>query len=902
MIMFKKMYKKMISIPIESKIFIISMLFNVVIGVLLSYNLDLTKNFNTFFGSDTGRIFGDITSLTYDHYRTSVHPLFVIMAQPIFKIFRGIFINDFIAVIVMSSLTTSITIVYIYKILNLYNKNKNINIILCLIYLCSFSTMVFTATYETYNYAVLFLVLLWYFAIDKMKKTKITNYSYIILALLGVANFGITITNYCVYLLIVFILFLSKKFELKKLIFAVILSAILSIGLNYTQYYIWHSTTKILDTDMVKEKDDFSEKTLGIENVERVIKGDYYNSLISSDVELKTLYGYDYTNYNYRLIHLEHSIIHYIVIILFYIGTIFIVIRNFKKNILINLGLIGTLAFNSGMHLFYGNTEVFLYSQHFVYLIILLLGINLCSEKNNKIKKVEFISLIIFFIIELLSNSAIYLKIIKICKNLITNNFLIATLGFIKTAILELLIIIFVSIVIYIIIELIKYILKEKKKELKIILSIATVILVIGIQSLFVSLELIPHTNKFLWREFYVKSGEVSAPTRTDLASKKFKETFSEEIKSLNEYMEEYKQFIREYNAKTNSELLDVDFYLFGFGNRKKLLYKPGVLIDIETQEEIYKFEETKNAIVPNLYTVIIECENGDYVKIYEDEEAVHIKINDKEQVIEGTDKKIDLYEFKNQRYRNIKKVLYSEILFNIKDSKIYPNIFVYDNAWYRDAAITSMALKQTNNLDLIKDWVNNITEIYDMQNGGNKEPDNLGELLYLLSTQEDINYDLVNKIEKEAKNLAKSNENGYYIYGKTDSSDQYLYQNLWYKLGIESVGKKFKFDINAIQEDTYSRMAWWSSYKVKYNDKLLGNINYPYLSYANRHKMNYGDIVVSANYYPLSWEKYGSEADYSKIKIIDSKFEKLQISPTHTWAASELLLFLISEDVNLNI
>ena len=208
--------------------------------------------------------------------------------------------------------------------------------------------------------------------------------------------------------------------------------------------------------------------------------------------------------------------------------------------------------------------------------------------------------------------------------------------------------------------------------------------------------------------------------------------------------------------------------------------------------------------------------------------------------------------------------------------------------------------IRQTNNTDLIKEWIDSINDIYDGNNGEN-EPDNLGEVLYLLSLQEEKNNELIDRIEEEAKRLADENPNGYYIYGKTDFSDQHLYQNLWYKLGIESVGRDFEFDIDSIPEDEYSKGAWWSSYQTKnyYNDN--SNPEYPYLSYAIRHKQKQGKITISKELYPLSWETNGKYADYELYTGFDRSMRDLSTSPLHTWSASELLLFIMDETNNLD-
>lgn len=322
--------------------------------------------------------------------------------------------------------------------------------------------------------------------------------------------------------------------------------------------------------------------------------------------------------------------------------------------------------------------------------------------------------------------------------------------------------------------------------------------------------------------------------------------------------------------------------------------------MDINTKEVLYEFEEEERLIIPNIYTVLVKTTSNDYIKIYEDESGVHYSINKKSNIVEETDLKLELYNFDNQTYQQLKKELYGEILFNIKDSTIYPNIIVYEKPWYRDAAITSMVLKQTNNTNLITEWIDNITELYD-NNNGYEEPDNLGELLYLISTQENKNEELIDRIEEEAQRLAEDNPNGYYLYGKTDFTDQHLYQNLWYKLGIEKVGRKNYFDLDSIPEDDYSKGAWWSTYKTSVFNNLNSNYEYPYLSYAIRHKQKQGNIIINSQLYPLSWEKNASHAKYENYQGISNTMYDTNTSVLHTWSAAELLLFIMDETNDLN-
>lgn len=895
-----KNLKKLKTKDIEKIFFIFSMLFFVTIGVLLTYNFDFTDNFNLLFDSDTSRVIGDAIEHAASHDRLSVHPLFVIFVQPVSFLIKGIVLNKMLALVILSALVSSISVIYIFKILNLYNDNKKINILLTLIYMFSFSNFIYTAGVEIYNIATLFLIILWYYFIVKTKENKFTLSSYIILTLLGVLSFAFTLTNYIVFLIIIFILFISKKVKLRFLVGIVLASLILSVGFNCAQKLIWHNTPLVWKTSVGGEKASFGENKIGLKNIKNVLIYDYSNSVISSDISLKLLYGNNYNSNNYMITFKDINLFNIIIISVFYILTIIIIIRNFKKNLFVNIGLSLAILFNTLLHLVYGNDGAFLYSLHFLYLIILIFGLNLNTEKNESLKKYSGTFLAIFLLIEVSINSFIFTKILKITKETLKNNYLVANLGFIKTALLEIFLIIFVIACIIIIIKLFKKLKKTKNKEKKIVTGLVSIGLILIVQCIFIALETTPSKNMILLKHLKGASGEVTAKDKISTLQKSFVNKFKDEINSLKEYQKEYNEFLSSYEIETTSDANWSDYYFFGLGNRRKIMYKKNSLIDIESKKTIYTFNEKDHLIVPNIYSVLIETVDDEYIKIYEDEKGVHFSKNGKDTIIDDTNTELDIYDFKNQKYSNIKKVLYGEILFNIKDSKIYPNIIVYSEPWYRDAAITCMVLKQTNNTNLISNWVKNIEELYDRQNANEKEPDNLGELLYILSTQEEINNDLIDKIEAEAERIASNNEKGYYLNGKTDFAEMNLYQNLWYKLGIESLGKEFKFDIDEIEEDEYTSMAWWSTKNVSAKTAMESSKNYPYLSFATRHKLNNGKIAVNSNLYPLSWEKEASQADYSKFNDLDINLANTKISPLHSWAASEMLLFIMDETNDL--
>ena len=877
---------------VSKLLFIVSLFFSLLIGILLSYNLDFTSNYNLLFESDTSRVIWDISEFIGPHYRASVHPLFVLFMQPIYFFIKTIVVNKMLTIIVLSSIASSLSVVFIYKILSLFTDNIKLKIVVSLCYLFSFSNYVFTASIEVYNFATLFLIILWYFFIKKYKENNFDRKFYIIIVLLGIASIGFTITNFVIFLIVLFILLITKKVKFYKIIGIALMVIISTIYLSYAQYLIWPETPFILKNDLTKEN-TYIDYNINQQKINNVINYDFYKPILSSNLDIEVTSGYQYTYNNYMLVFKDNNFINNVVTTLFYLMLLVLLIRNFKKELFINIGLTIALLFNIVLHTIYGNTESFLYSMHFIYLIFIILRINLVNEKNINIKKICIIFLTILFLLEIVNNTKVFFQIIDITKHILNSNYYFANLGYICIVLAILLI----SCVFYIIRIGIKNIKKYKNdnKQSYLIKFISCSLL---IEVIFIMLE-IPLKLNIPWLPN--KSGEVSEEQRINYLYSDLEKKYPNEIITLKEYTNEYNTFLRRYTPLKNDKLNDSTYYFFGMGNRKKLVFLENGLLDLDSNNYLYQFDVKDYKIIPNIYTVIIETFNGEYIKIYEDNLGVHYNTNDIDIIIEGTDSYIDLYDFNNQEYSNIKKVLYSEILFNIKDSVIYPNILVYNKPWYRDAALASMVLKQTNNTNLISPWVSNITEIYDYQNNNMAEVDNLGELLYIISTQEEYNNDLIAKIEVEAKRLASVNPEGYYLNGYTDFSIKPLYQNLWYKLGIESIGGVFEFDISSIS-DEYGVLTWWSNHNRDIKYHKYTSYDFPYLQMASYHKLEKGKFVVNKDLYPLSWEANASEANYQNMHILDDYYVKSRISPTHVWAASEMLLFLLDETGDLTI
>ena len=369
---------------------------------------------------------------------------------------------------------------------------------------------------------------------------------------------------------------------------------------------------------------------------------------------------------------------------------------------------------------------------------------------------------------------------------------------------------------------------------------------------------------------------------------------------SLNRYRFQLARFGEEFRT---CEITAVPFYLFGMGNRTKLLYKDGRLIKSLTGETIREWPVLAELIIPNEYKVQLTTTTGGLVSIYENEKGVFIHEDGRDQMLDGTGSVIHLPDFKGNRYNEILKVLHQEILINITDSKPVPNYFVYHNPWRRDAAMMAMCLQKTGNLHLIKDWVIQLDDPYDRNNGAQNgapetEADNLGQSLYLLSLFTGKDHPLVQKILAEIPAYVVKDRQGTYIKGRSDFHEAPVYQTKWLKFGLIAMGLQDTFSIPAIQ-DNYSSLVWWD-YKDSYMPGTTDacdewkNDFYPYIGWAADHFHGLKRNPLSNQIYPLTWEKNASEADYSGMAIIDQLYVREKIAVPHTWHAAEAFLYLI--------
>lgn len=362
---------------------------------------------------------------------------------------------------------------------------------------------------------------------------------------------------------------------------------------------------------------------------------------------------------------------------------------------------------------------------------------------------------------------------------------------------------------------------------------------------------------------------------------------------SLEKYRKNLATFRLEFGG--SRDMPDVHFFLFGMGNRTKYIYKEGILRNATTGEIIKKWEVVKETILPPDYAVFITLSDGKHISIIENEEAVWIIQDNSKIAVKGTDTSLKLPEFKEYKYPDILKVLHHEILINIIDGKPVPNFLVYKNPWRRDGAMMAMCLKQTDNINLIRDWTLSLTDPYDRNNSGETEADNLGQTLFLLSFFTDKNHPLVTKIIEETRKYEVSGIKGIYIKGRSDFHEVPVYQTKWLKFGLKALGLTDHYSIPEVKDD-YSALFWWD-YKDNYMPGTTDANNkdkYPYLGWACDNFHGTRTSPISNRDYPLTWEIDASQADYKGMALVDEKYVQQRNSSPHTWHASEVFLYLL--------
>ncbi|GAB4027803.1 hypothetical protein [Spirosoma koreense] len=349
---------------------------------------------------------------------------------------------------------------------------------------------------------------------------------------------------------------------------------------------------------------------------------------------------------------------------------------------------------------------------------------------------------------------------------------------------------------------------------------------------------------------------------------------------------------------RNHRELPNLKFFLFGMGDRLKLIYRNGRLLNALTGNIEEQWPVKREIIVPSEYLVQLTLADQQIIQIREDETGVWIlQPNKRPRLIAGTRSRINLPRFAAKTFGPLLRVLHQEVLINVIDGRPMPNFLVYQKPWYRDAAQMAMVLRETANLHLVQDWLMALRDPFDRNN--QLEADNLGQVLFLVSLVADKNHPIVPVVLDSVRKFRREN----YITGITDGAEHPVYQTKWLKYGLKSLKLPDPYSIPK-QYDSYAGLVWWE-YK---SDPVGGerfdeatSRNSPFLTWAEDHfysrsgaPENHG--MVGSIDYPLSWQQRDLDAHYPALTVLDRELVKQKIAFPHAWHAAEMFLLLIEQ------
>jgi hypothetical protein len=339
--------------------------------------------------------------------------------------------------------------------------------------------------------------------------------------------------------------------------------------------------------------------------------------------------------------------------------------------------------------------------------------------------------------------------------------------------------------------------------------------------------------------------------------------------------------------------LTEPAYFLLGCGARQKLLYRGGELLDARSGALLKKWSVTSAEIRPQDLTVSLTVAGSvTPVVISEDEQGVWLNEGGTRTSLTAAPVKLPTFidGKRDATTAALLRILHHEILLNVVDGKPLPNFMVYQKPWYRDGAMMAMVLAKTGNLESITPWIMGLREPFDRNNKNQREPDNLGQALYLISLVSDAKHPLVDTLLKEAETFRV----GDHILGNSDFAPHPVYQTKWLKFGLRALALPDAWKIPAV-EDSYSALFW-----MDYRDAQVGKAGfdshgrqlYPYLGWASDHFYRKTPVVPALGF-PLSWEAHASEANYAGMAVVDPAYVKERISAPHTWHAAEMFLYL---------
>ncbi len=396
--------------------FFTAFLFYVFGGLCISYQVTFSKNI--FFGADNARAFLDLTDIQYSHYRIKVHPLFPLLTETVTLLVDGAVNYPAMSVILVESFCGALSVCLFDAIMEQQSVGKPLRNLFSGIYAFSFSTIIFSTVPETFVFAATGLLGFWYFvSVSARQKGVFTLQEKVLLVFFGVLCCGITLTNYVFYLLGILYL-LSCRYSFKEAVKSFFRIQLLNTGILIFaclfQKFVWNQCPLFWDSlleGMINpesfEETRYMNWDFNILKTKQWLKQTLLCPLISPTVLLHNPKTDDFQiSFGGYSEDLKVFLLCFLILQAFCL--IIWLIKILKQY---NHGRDGYAVYlltaylgNLILHYIYGFYQTFIFSQHYLFYILLATAFALSGMKNLMLKRYATVGFSVFLLVEGINN------------------------------------------------------------------------------------------------------------------------------------------------------------------------------------------------------------------------------------------------------------------------------------------------------------------------------------------------------------------------------------------------------------------------------------------------------------------------------------------------------------------
>lgn len=818
---------------LERVAFLLMFLIYFLIAYTFLYFLSTPKQ-GYIFNADHFRVFADWNIFEENHYRTKVHPLYVLFIYPIFSIIKFLGADPYFACVLFCAGVSTLNTILVYKIIGKLTGKPHSLVTILASLMFAFAFAVFDNTLKTESFAVGCLTLLtfWYWFVCNYKK-ELNWKDYLVLVGLGVLSISMTLTNYAQFCIGLCFLFIFKKFKTKKDFFKSLgimcAVVILSLAVSWFFIYIQILIFKTAEDAIAYAIQIFFDLLKGTNSSEEFMyMGE--NSLTKSISNVFIFYfGYAFLGGDIlapgNYLHMEPTIFTYLVAICNVALFAYGIFKIFKDKKFVYLPLVLSFIFECALHCVYGSATLMLYLLHGMFVIPIVIGLAIDgSDRLAKYIRYAFMGILAISFIQTFVNVFTIFRHIYGGYSLTGLNVVVNNIRFF----------IFVPLAIIILCLAFKCYNYYKGKNRPIQLK----------------------EEKPNWW--------VGAVALTMVAM-----LFTCVIFNI---IGERRQWKIENAPPT--------LILMGIGQRNKYY--------LQKENEFYTFysydvdEKTSKVILGNIADItfnvdddyVIECKDEDKNVFYirETEDSLHYEISGVKTVLDDRDVKIP--EFQDKSNRKYMKYLFYEAMVNCLEGGFCLNYLYAPDIYSEIDGTMGMVLERTGNQK-------ELIYFFDLENIAS-----YGQTLYLLGLNGEVNSDLLNTILTNAEDETEE--------GLVRGS---VYETVWLRYVLDKMEIEADWCVVPEEHSQEKELCWFYEPKeARLYDGNIGNVQqrlltfernwYPHQDITKLHYYGKKVQIPAKLKYPISFEYNAGIAEEFNYKLTLS-----------SRTAGELLLYLMEYD-----